>query len=73
MSKAVNPASSVTPLSFVQKLDVLPALASILSVGVLSLFTGLVRGKKGAPSLHLHIAYAILRKATTRLSPLQLQ
>ncbi|KAJ5815463.1 hypothetical protein N7474_007240 [Penicillium riverlandense] len=74
MSKAaVDPASSVTRLSFVQKLDLLPALVSILAVGFLSSFTGLVRGKKGAPSLHLHIGYAILRKATTRLSPLQLQ
>jgi hypothetical protein len=73
MSKLANTASSVTTLSFLQRLDLLPALISILTVGFLSLFTGIFRGKKGAPSLHLHIAYAVLRKATTRLSPLQLQ
>ncbi|KAF7167493.1 hypothetical protein CNMCM5623_000829 [Aspergillus felis] len=73
MSRAAKPAASATRLSLIQKIDMLPALVSILSVGFISLFSGLVRGKKGAPSLHLHIAYAILRKATARLSPLQLQ
>ncbi|KAF7181172.1 hypothetical protein CNMCM7691_000301 [Aspergillus felis] len=72
MSRAAKPAASATRLSLIQKIDMLPALVSILSVGFISLFSGLGRGKKGAPSLHLHIAYAILRKATARLSPLQL-
>ncbi|KJK65720.1 Ae [Aspergillus parasiticus SU-1] len=73
MSKTAKPAVSATRLSLVQKLDMLPALVSIFSVGVVSLFSGLVPGMRRAPSLHLHVAYAMLRKATSRLSPLQLQ
>lgn len=60
-------------LSLADKLDVVPALAIIISVGFVSMFTGLTRSQKDAPTLRLHIAYAILRKASQRLSPLQLQ
>lgn len=60
-------------LSLAGKLDMLPALATIISVGFVSMFTGLTRSKKDAPTLRLHIAYAILRKTSQRLSPLQLQ
>jgi hypothetical protein len=60
-------------LSLAGKLDMLTALASILSAGFFALFTGIVRGQKGAPTFFLHVAYSILRKATARLSVLQLQ
>ncbi|KAK4084680.1 hypothetical protein Purlil1_10265 [Purpureocillium lilacinum] len=60
-------------LSFGAKLDMLPALASIVTVGVLSVLSGFIRSSKDAPSLYLHIAYAVLRRATKRLSVLQLQ
>ncbi|KAG6000443.1 hypothetical protein E4U21_005467 [Claviceps maximensis] len=60
-------------LSILQKLDLIPALASIVVVGVFSALTGLFRSHRDAPSLHLHIAYAVLRKVTSRLSPIQLQ
>ncbi|POR35140.1 Lipase/thioesterase family protein [Tolypocladium paradoxum] len=60
-------------LSLVGKLDVLPALVSIISTALFSALTGITRSQQDAPSLFLHVAYAILRKATQRLSPLQLQ
>ena len=60
-------------LSFGAKLDMLPALASIVTGGVLSVLSGFIRSSKDAPSLYLHIAYAVLRRATKRLSVLQLQ
>ena len=60
-------------LSLAGKLDMLPALASIIATALFSALTGITRTQKDAPSLYLHVAYAILRKATNRLSPLQLQ
>ncbi|KAE8396189.1 Alpha/Beta hydrolase protein [Aspergillus alliaceus] len=60
-------------LSIAGKLDLLPAAASILIAGLAALFTGLRRDQTGTPTFHLHVAYAILRKASARLSPLQFQ
>lgn len=60
-------------LSMASKLDLLPAVASILIAGFVALFTGLKRDQSGTPTFYLHIAYAILRKASARLSPLQFQ
>ena len=60
-------------LSLAGKLDMLPALVSIISTAFISVITGMARTHKDAPSFFLHVAYAILRKATNRLSPLQLQ
>lgn len=60
-------------LSLIGKLDMLPALVSILFAGLFSLMTGVRRGEQGTPTFFLHVAYAILRKATARLSVLQLQ
>ncbi|TWU71017.1 hypothetical protein ED733_002674 [Metarhizium rileyi] len=65
--------STQTKLSLVDTLDLIPGLASILTAGLVSVVTGLFRGHKDAPSFHLHVAYAILRRATARLTPLQLQ
>lgn len=60
-------------LSTAEKLDIIPAVFSILSGGIFALFSGIVRGEKGAPTFFLHVAYAILRKATRRLSISQFQ
>ncbi|KAE8141502.1 Alpha/Beta hydrolase protein [Aspergillus pseudotamarii] len=68
----VRPADKPS-LSIASRLDLLPAIASILVAGLAALFTGLKRNKSGTPTFYLHVAYAILRKASARLSPLQLQ
>ncbi|QPH06384.1 hypothetical protein C2857_004812 [Epichloe festucae Fl1] len=60
-------------LSIWGKLDMIPAMVSIVAVAMFSALTGVFRSQKDAPSLHLHVAYAILRRATDRLSPDQLQ
>ncbi|EFY96920.1 lipase/thioesterase [Metarhizium robertsii ARSEF 23] len=67
------PSKTGTKLSILGMLDLLPGVVSIVAAGLLAVLTGLFRSQKDAPSLHLHIAYAVLRKATTRLTPLQLQ
>jgi hypothetical protein len=73
MQKSTNPAATQRRLSITEKLDLVPAIFSILSSGFFSLFSGISRGEKGAPTFFLHVAYAILRKATRRLSVLQFQ
>ncbi|KAG5984134.1 hypothetical protein E4U55_005933 [Claviceps digitariae] len=60
-------------LSLLGKLDLLLGLTSIVAVGIFSALTGFLRTQRDPPSLHLHIAYAVLRKVTARLSPVQLQ
>lgn len=66
-------ARATTKLSTLSMLDLLPALVSIVTVAVYAAITGFFRSHRDPPSLYLHIAYAVLRKATTRLSPIQLQ
>lgn len=53
------------------KLDLLPALGSILLSILYALITALYNRR--ARTWYLHIGYAVLRKATRRLSPAQLQ
>ncbi|KAG6040953.1 hypothetical protein E4U41_006544 [Claviceps citrina] len=60
-------------LSLLDKLDLIPALASILAVGIWSALTGFLRSDRDPPTLRLHVAYAVLRRVTTRLTPVQLQ
>lgn len=60
-------------LSFGGKVDVILAAISVVSTTVWSVFTSFRRSEKDAPSLLLHVGYASLRKATRRLSVLQLQ
>lgn len=61
-------------LSIWGTLDIVPAMVSVVAVAMFSALTGFFRSQqKDAPSLHLHVAYAILRRATERLSPVQLQ
>lgn len=67
------PQRMIKQLSLADKLDMVPALTIITSVGFIAMFTGLTRSQKDAPTLRLHIAYAVLRKTSQRLSPLQLQ
>ncbi|KAJ6024864.1 hypothetical protein N7540_005661 [Penicillium herquei] len=60
-------------LTLYEKLDILPALASVVFAAFYALLTGWWRTERQAKSLLLHVGYAILRKLTSRLSPLQLQ
>lgn len=62
-----------TKLSLAEKLDFLPALATIFVAATYSLLTGLWRTERQAKSLLLHFGYAIFRQATARLSPAQMQ
>lgn len=64
---------SSVKLTLQQKLDFLPAVASIVLAGFYALVTGLWRTEREAKTLFLHFGYAIFRKATARLSPTQMQ
>lgn len=53
------------------KLDILPAVASVWLTIVYALIIGLFNRR--AKTWYLHICYAVLRRVTRRLSPLQMQ
>ena len=70
------PARSSTPYpkpSLAGKLDILPALGSVLLSGLYALATGYRRSDKDEPSLYLHVMYAALRRLVDRLSAPQSQ
>lgn len=60
-------------LTLQQKLDFLPALASIGLAAFYAILTGLWRTEREAKTLFLHVGYAIFRKVTARLTPTQMQ
>lgn len=60
-------------LSVLQLLDMIPGLAAIVATGIVSFITGFFRSQRDSKTYYLHVANTILRKATFRLSPLQLQ
>ncbi|KAJ5335563.1 hypothetical protein N7452_007966 [Penicillium brevicompactum] len=64
--------SKVT-LTLREKLDFLPAVASVALAAFYALLTGLWRTERQAKTLFLHLGYAMFRKATARLSPSQMQ
>lgn len=64
---------SKVKLSVCEKLDILPAVASVVVAAVYALLTGLWRTERQAKSLLLHFGYAIFRRATARMSPSQMQ
>ncbi|KIM95744.1 hypothetical protein OIDMADRAFT_133431 [Oidiodendron maius Zn] len=64
-------AAAKVRLSFLEKLDLLPAFVSIIATAILAVFTGPFRGQSGARKYSTHISHAIARKSLTRLSPLQ--
>lgn len=64
---------SKVKLTLGEKLDFLPAIGGIVIAATYALLTGLWRSERQAKSLLLHFGYSILRKATARLSPSQLQ
>ncbi|OAA60824.1 lipase/thioesterase [Cordyceps fumosorosea ARSEF 2679] len=81
-AKAAAAATTTTPppvkietkkLSFFGYLDMIPGLAVIVATALTSFVTGLFRTERDSKTYHLHIANTILRKATNRLTPLQLQ
>ncbi|RAQ45599.1 lipase/thioesterase family protein [Aspergillus flavus] len=55
---SVRPADQPS-LSMASKLDLLPAVASILIAGFVALFTGLKRDQSGTPTFYLHIALSL--------------
>lgn len=58
-------------LSLKHKLDLIPAIASIWLTVLYAIVTGLFNRR--AKTWYLHICYAVLRKVTRRLSPMQMQ
>lgn len=64
--------SKVT-LTLREKLDFLPAVASVALAAFYAVLTGLWRTERQAKTLFLHLGYAMFRKATARLSPSQMQ
>lgn len=60
-------------LSLWSKMDILAALPLIALSAFWAMLTGLFRGENQSPSFLLHVAYAVMRKATNRLTALQLQ
>lgn len=73
MQKGNSSTLSDRKLSLSRKLDIIPASLSILLVGFFATISGGFRGPKGTPTYFLHVTYAMMRKAVTRLSILQLQ
>lgn len=60
--------------SLKERLDLFPAILVIIFAAIRAWFSGLAGLHANGPkSLHLHVGYALLRRATGRLSPLQLQ
>ncbi len=77
---AATPATTPPPVKIENKklsvfgyLDMIPGLAAIVATAIASLFTGLFRSERDSKTYHLHVANTVLRKATSRLTPLQLQ
>lgn len=60
-------------LSLLEKLDLIPAILTLTVTVLCAAVTGLWRGEKQARTLPLHIGYAMMRKATIRLTSNQLQ
>ncbi|KAL1985326.1 hypothetical protein VTN96DRAFT_8004 [Rasamsonia emersonii] len=68
-------------ISLAEVIDIIPGLLSITATGIFALVTGPFRHRKQrknpkqgvARTLLLHVGYAVLRKATLRLTLLQLQ
>lgn len=58
-------------LSLKHKLDLIPAIVSIWLTVLYAIVTGLFNRR--AKTWYLHICYAVLRKVTRRLSPMQMQ
>lgn len=56
-----------------EKLDLLPALGSLVFTTLSALLTGWRRGPNDEPSLYLHVVYAAVRKLIVRLSSPQQQ
>ncbi|KAI5305566.1 orotidine 5'-phosphate decarboxylase [Ascosphaera pollenicola] len=61
------------PLTARERLDMLPAILSVTASGARSTFTGLHRKDKHAKTHGLHVRYAIMRKATARMTAKQLR
>ncbi|KAJ3496691.1 hypothetical protein NLG97_g2474 [Lecanicillium saksenae] len=72
---AAPPQVKIEPktLSLFGYLDMIPGVVAIVATTMVSFVTGLFRSEKDSKTYYLHIANTALRKATHRLTPLQLQ
>lgn len=64
---------SKVSLTLREKFDFFPAIGSIALAGFYAVLTGLWRTERQAKTWFLHLGYALLRKATARLSASQMQ
>lgn len=71
--KADNKPSSSPGLSLWEKIDLFPALLSILTSALYASVTGLFRGKNGTRTYRLHIFRQLIHKGILRLSFRQTQ
>ncbi|KAJ5494832.1 Alpha/beta hydrolase fold-3 [Penicillium fimorum] len=60
-------------LSLKEKLDLLPAVGSILVAYIYALLTGFRRTERQAKTLALHLGYALFRKTSARMTASQMQ
>ena len=65
--------ASKPSISLLEMLDLLPGAVTVLAAGIWAALTGPFRGEKDAPTYHLHIAYAVMRKCTERYSVAQME
>jgi uncharacterized ion transporter superfamily protein YfcC len=70
--KASSNRSSVK-ITLSEKLDLVFVILSLPVTVLHAVLTGLWRSQKNAKTFFLHVAYAVFRRLTRRLSPLQLQ
>ena len=63
----------VPQLTFLEKLDLIPAQLSVVAAGIYAAITGIFRGKAGVKSYSKHIQYAVIRHAFSRIAPRQNQ
>jgi hypothetical protein len=73
MSVKGTTSRSSVKLSLSEKLDLVFVLLSLPVTILQAVLTGLWRSQKNAKTFFLHVAYAVFRRLTRRLSPLQLQ
>ncbi|EHY57808.1 hypothetical protein HRR83_005280 [Exophiala dermatitidis] len=65
--------TSIHQISWIDKLDLIPGLLSILGTAIYAAVTAPFRGEAGAYTFKQHVTHAMVRKMVTRLDTHQLQ
>ncbi|WEW56695.1 hypothetical protein PRK78_002143 [Emydomyces testavorans] len=60
-------------LTFLERLDLVPASISLIATGIYAAISGIFRGESGAKSYWKHISYAVIRRMLLRVSTRQNQ